>query len=185
MSGFSATRASRRSLSPCCWRASANVFASAQVSRNVPPLDASSVIIPAVGGPSRTSSHSSLVKSALLVIASPFTRAASRARAAPGWASPGNLDGAEARLRSVAPPEERGLPRRGEVLRLHQAGRLALPETPNGLTPTPPGRTRPPGSPFRDVRGGALEMAQLGQPRRGGAVRSPFRAPRGARPPRR
>src|SRR5436189_214615 len=74
MSGFSATRASRSSLSPCCWRASANVFASAQVSRKVPPLEAIRVIIPAVGGPSRTSSHSCSVKSALLVIASPFAR---------------------------------------------------------------------------------------------------------------
>src|SRR5437773_6274012 len=72
MSGFSATSASRSSLSPCCRRASANVFASAQVSRKVPPLEASSVIIPAAGGPSRTSSHSWSVKSVLVVIPSPF-----------------------------------------------------------------------------------------------------------------
>ena len=71
MSGFSATSASSSSLSPCSLRASVNAFASAHVSRKVPPLSAIRATIPAVGGPSRTSSHSSSVKSALPVISSP------------------------------------------------------------------------------------------------------------------
>src|SRR5205809_745095 len=38
VSGLWATSASSSSLSPCCWRACANVFASAHVSRKLPPF---------------------------------------------------------------------------------------------------------------------------------------------------
>jgi hypothetical protein len=69
ISGFVEAISSSSSLSPCCLRASPYAFAIEKLSRKVPPRCAVITIMPALGGPFRTTSHSSGLKSALPVIA--------------------------------------------------------------------------------------------------------------------
>src|SRR3979411_2604624 len=74
MCGFAETISSSSSLAPWLAPASVSAFAIESVSRKVPPRCAVITIRPALGGPSRTTCHSSGVKSELPVIVSPVVR---------------------------------------------------------------------------------------------------------------